>query len=638
MNDYNEEKELEFTEEGEKLASDSRERAKKIIKQVERARNAVGDRTLQIQELMAFYEGKQYNLSKYKQGRPWVVRMKTPYASVAVDTRVSSLVASDYRGVLVPMTPEDEYSTNALNNFIADEWERMNLNTKINESIKSAAIVRESYLHFIWEDKPLGKGASKRDGYIDVYQIDQPASVYIDPSANSLKDARFVAILNRMHLDDFKELYPEYAPYIANSGSKFNSYDRGEISFVKDFEVEQDGVLTVITYYERTSKMIKKSVVVEDMLVEEVDLDGLHTFPIAQMRWKRAFNNPYGIALMDDMVELQKAINAIESAITNTAVAYSAPSYAVRRGSGIDPKEVATSSGVPGLVFSVEGDIKNAIAPIDIPQLDAAIMNVKNDFIASIDRTAGITNPYLGSIGTSGNTAQGTRMAIERARIIEADVLHNIELFIEDISQILFSYIAANYSGTDIVSRKVDKITGDVAFQKVKLPKDLEETRFTFFVNLNTKTSYSKEREKEKILELYQMQNQYDDEIKLLNQLDVLEAYDISNKEALVERYMRMVQQTNEEKAKLITELMQSATELGIPKEEVEPAIQELLEGRDKTPITDQLMQKIEQMAQMAAQKQEQAMSGFKQEVGQAGVPTSQIEQMMSTMGQGGGL
>ena len=628
------ENEKELKEEVSSEIIQARKDAQRVLKNIRKAQNAMGDRINELQELLAFYEGKQYELSKYKTGRPWVVRMKTPYSSVAVDIRVSSLIASDYFGELQPMNPDDEEPIKALRNFIGDEWERLKLDTKIDEAIKSSAIVREAYLHFYWEDKKLTKD---RHGYVSCKVIDQNGSLRIDPTANSLREARWVGIVSRMSIDDFEDNYPEFAEEIHEGSSGMNSYERGEVSFWRDYETEQSDVLTVITYYEKRKGVIRKLVVVEDLLVEEVELDGLTCFPIAQMRWKRASGSPYGISLMDDLLESQKAINAIESAIVNTAVSYSAPSYAVRKGSGLDPKQVATASGVPGVVFSVEGDINNAIQPIKIPSLDNAILGVKNDFIIAIDRTAGITNPYLGSIGTSGNTAQGTKMALDRAKIIEADVLHNVETFVEDITHILVQYTTANYAGATVTTRRVDRTNGKIDFTKHRLPENLDELDYTFYVDLNTKTSYSKEREKEMILELYQMQHQYKDDIKLINQLDILEAYDLSNKEMLIERFEQLMQQTNAEKAQIIAELVANATALGIPMEQVQQAIVELMSGSEETPFVDGLMQQMQQMAQQGAQNQEQAMQSFEQNVTQAGMAPGAIQAQMAQL-QGGGM
>ena len=56
-------------------------------------------------ELMAFYEGQQHLLSAYKTAKPWVVNINSPYATYAIDNRVSSLMANDYIGELEPLSP-----------------------------------------------------------------------------------------------------------------------------------------------------------------------------------------------------------------------------------------------------------------------------------------------------------------------------------------------------------------------------------------------------------------------------------------------------------------------------------------------------------------------------------------------------
>lgn len=614
----------------------AREKAKPIIAKFRKAKVAVGDRNMEQMENMAFYEGKQYQLAKYKISRPWVVRMRTPFASTAIDTRVASLIASDYTGVLLPMNPEDEKELAGLSDFVHDEWERLELNRHVAHAIKASAIVREAYVHLVWNSAKAKKGSANREGYAEAYTIDSPSSIYIDPTALCLKEARYMMVLARKTLEELQEDYPEYAKAFRAGQGGFTTEDRGEIYLGKDFFSEQDNVCTVITCYQKSKGIIKKSIVVENVLVEEKELDGITKFPIAQMRWKSATGSPYGLALMDEIIDLQKAINSIESSVTNTAVAYSAPSYGVKKGVGIDPEDLASVIGAPGLILSVEGNPAEAIAPLNMPKLDNAIIGVKQDYIGAIDRIAGITNPYLGSIGTAGNTAQGSKMALERARIIEGDVLENIQEFVESLTEILVEYITTQYSGTTITSRKVDKSTNSVSFKKHKFSDDIGEKDYSFYINMSSKTPYSKDREKEKLVELYQMDNQYKSPIKLVNQLDILQAYDMENYEIMVERYNLLVQQSNEEKTQIIMQITQQAKTLGVPDEMVAPAIAEIIEGGEDTPITDQLMQMLKQKAMEVQAKKQEALAQFQQNTQQAGVAPNAMEAMLQGGQQGG--
>ncbi len=600
----------------------AREKAKPYIEEFRSAFRKVSTRADEHLENMAFYEGKQYQLSKYKISRPWVVRMRTPYASVNIDTRVASLIASDYRGDLVPMDPKDKDAIESLNNFKNDEWERMNLNQKVNEAIKISAIVREGYIHLRWVDKAMGS----RQGYLEADVIDMPSSIYIDPTALRFKDARYITVLSRRNRYEMMETYPKFKGYFDNTGGHFSPQDRGEVYLNVDYNSEQTDVLTMLTHYRKEKGVIKKYVVVEDVLVDEIELDGLTRFPIAQMPWKRENGSPYGRGLMDDLIDLQKGINAIESAVTNTAIAYSAPSYGVKKGSGLNPKEIAVAIGAPGMVVAVEGPINEAIAPLNLPKLDNAVLGVKQDFVNIMDRIAGISNPYLGSVGTAGNTSSGTKMALERARIIEADVIHNIENFVEDLTQILIEYIGAQYAGEVVTSRQVDRATGEAQFRENNIPVDTDELEWSFFINLSAKTSYSKEREKEMVLELYQMQHQYKDDIKLINQLDILESYDLSNKEILTDRFKKLTQQSDEQKAQLIQQLVTNGDQLGVDPGMVQQAIVELMSGSEETPVVDALMQEMQRMAQQQAQLRQQTMEQATLDMQQAGVPGQAIQ------------
>lgn len=612
----------------------AREKAKPLLRQYQRAKLAVGNRVSEHTENMAFYEGKQYSLAKYKSSRPWVVRMRTPYASNSIDTRVSSMIANDYFGELIPMTPEDDEPIKILSSFMADEWERMNMNTLIDESIKTSSIVRESYVHLVWVDEPYGKGATARDGYTEAYAIDIPASVYIDPSALKMQDARYISILSRKSLDEAQEEYPEYADYIRPNAGGMSPEDRGESFIGKDYLIEQDDVCTIVTHYVKKDGIITKYVIVEDILVQETELDGLTMFPIAQMRWKRASGNCYGLSLMDELIDLQKAINTIESAITNTAVAYSAPSYGVKKGVGIDPKDLSIALGAPGMVIAIEGDIAQAIKALDMPKLDNAIIDIKQDYAQEISKISGITSPFLGSVGTTGNTAQGAQMSMERARIIENEVLHNVTLFVEELTAILFQYISANYSGSSITTRHVDKSTGKVEFDSKKIPDKLEDLKYSFYVNLSNRTAYSKEREKDAILQLYQMEHQYKDEIKMINQMDVLESFDLSNRDVLVERFNRMTQQSNANKTQIIMQLMTDGTKLGLTNEQMQPAILELLSGVPDTPLLNALTAQMKQMAQVQTQMREKAMGELRETATQAGVSGVALDNMMGANSQ----
>lgn len=590
----------EFFTEDSPIFVEAKHKAKKYLKMAEDARNFVQEREKNLQENLAFYEGSQYELSAYKQPKPWVVNMKTPYASLAIDTRVASLIANDYKGELIPVTAKDSDSVNSLSLFVNDEWDRLNLDDMITDSIKSGAVQREGYIHTYLKDKK--KIACD---YID------PAMIYIDPEARKWEDAGYIIIPARENRKRLCGEFPDFENFFKNKKStSVSPEERGEIYLSDDYTTSQDNFLTSFTIYEKKydgkKTKINKVFIVEDMLIEEKELTDLTRFPIAQFRWRKQRTSCYGISLMDDLLSLQKAVNSIESAITNTAIAYANPTLAVREGCGLDPKKVAISGGAPGVVYKVKGSIDDAIKPIIKPSVDQTIIAIKQEYVDSIDKVAGITSQYLGSIGTSGNTAEGSKMALERSKIIEADVLRNVKVFVEEQTFILAEYVLSVYGGETIQSRTMTN--NGVVFEEREIPNDITSASFNFYIDMDTKTQFSKEREKEALTQLYQMENQYNAPVKCISMLDIISQFNLSNYEEIKNRYERIEQNSADDRAELIQQISNLANQFGVNQDLLTMAIAEIINNKDETPYLDQVMQMIDEgQKNLEAQQQQVA-------------------------------
>ena len=76
-------KELEIVNLSEEL-----DKSKPYIDKYNKAKNFNSGRQEAYAENMAFYQGNQHLLSKYKNDTPWIVNMNTPYASVAIENAI----------------------------------------------------------------------------------------------------------------------------------------------------------------------------------------------------------------------------------------------------------------------------------------------------------------------------------------------------------------------------------------------------------------------------------------------------------------------------------------------------------------------------------------------------------------------
>ena len=546
-------------------------------------------------ELMAFYQGNQHLLKKYKTDRPWVVNMNTPYATVAIENRIASILVNDYEGDLIPLSPEDIDIIEPIDRVYKSEWERLDIDRIIRNCVETSAVVREAYCHIILDDKKIYGGTKRKRVGALTAEIIEPARVLIDPTARNLKDANYMIVLGRISkkealktynkLESLKLQAPDYTPY-----------QRGEVYYDNDYSTEQEDVFTVWNFYQKEDGKIKKTKLINNIIVKESILD-ISRFPIAQLRWKKAAQSCYGISLMDQLLSLQKAINAIESAITNTAIAYAAPSMMVAKGCGVDPKIVAKSNGAPGVVYSVNGNLDNAIKPVVPPKIQDEILAIKQDFEAKIREISGNSNQFMGNIGTAANTVGGAEVAVERAKIIEVNIVNNIEEFVEDIVNILVEFITKMYPNAELTYSNGKDGEGLWNFDVIKMPKksEMKDLEYKFYIELDKKSQYSKDKQKQTLMDLFQFERQYDAPVKTITVSDIIKNSDLINKDEIIARYNSLNSQDAQTKAETIDKLINTANSMGISQDLIVQATAEIISGGDEHPATDQLMKMIEQ-------------------------------------------
>lgn len=574
---------------------DELDRSKEYMELYSKAYHFNQERFSSYGELMAFYQGNQHLLKKYKTERPWVVNMNTPYATIAIENRIASILVNDYKGDLLPLSPEDIDTIEPLDRVYKREWERMGLDVIIRHSVETCAVVREAYCHIYVDDKKIhGGSGNKRVGAL-VAEMIEPAQVLIDPTARCLKDANYCIVMGRINKKKAFELYPKLEDIC--SAPDYTPPQRGEIYFDNDYSTEQEDVLTVFNFYIKEKKKIKKVKIINGIIVKESYINITH-LPILQLRWKKAAQSCYGISLMDQLLSLQKAICAIESAITNTAIAYAAPSMMVAKGSGVDPQFVAKANGAPGIVYSVNGNLDNAIKPVIPPKIQDEILAIKQDFEAKIREISGNSNQFMGNIGTAANTVGGAEVAVERAKIIEVNIINNIEEYVRDITDVLVEFITKLYPDAELSYPTGIDGTGAYNFDKIKMPtkQEMKDLEYNFYVELDKKSKYSQEKQKQELMDLFTFERQYDTPVKTVTVPDIIKNSGLVNKDEIIERYNTLNAQDAETKAETISKLISTAQDLQIPEDLVNQAVAEIISGTKDTPATDELLNEIEQI------------------------------------------
>jgi hypothetical protein len=567
---------------------------------------------------MAYYEGKQNFIGAYT-NKPWIVDVITPYASDAIDLRVASLLASDYIGELEPLSPDDVEPVRALNYAYQNLWKETKMDKYISDSIYRSAILGDAFIHIVFDSGTIRGGTNRKNaGKFDAYFID-PASVFIDPSAFSLKDADYVFITERITPAEVKADYPDFDFESVRAGTSFQPRERGEIYAGSDYSSEQEYVLTKWTCYEvenkgRKNQRVFKTVLVEDQIVSNKKRLPVKHLPIAHLKWEKRIKSPYGTGLFARVLPLQKSVNAVESAIVNTALSYAVPSYLVSTDSGVDPSDLARVAGAPGVVIPVEGSVDAAVRALNQGKVvDEELLGIKQQMEATIYKIVGVSSEFQGSFGTAGNTRGGAQEASQRSRVVENKFFQNLEEFIEDITEIFVDFIKNKYSGEILYTRGAKQADGNYNFNTTAIPETAKDIDYTFSINLDVKTQFSKQANKELIKELYQLERQYDAPVKIINVKDIITHYNISNQEELINRYDDTARLKDEKTSQMITELLTQGAQYGIDQALLQQAVKEIIEG-GQTPTVDQVIQAIEQAISQQVQL-EQAQQAQTQEL-----------------------
>lgn len=549
-------------------------------------------------ELLAVYQGNYHLLENTN--KPWLISMDTPYSSVAIDNRVASLLIKDYIGELIPNRLDDVEPLEAVSTIFKEEWNRLNLNKYVSNAIRLSAVLREKYLHFYY-DKEKGISLNNKKGSIVVEDLD-PAQVFIDPNARSIDKANYVFIATRLSKDNIGLDYPEIDLDEIKEHLDVDLYKRGEIYLDNDYITSQENNYTLLTLYKREKEGIRKIQLLGDIVITN-KLTELKNIPIAQMRWRKANQSCYGFSLMDRVIQIQKALNVVETAITNTILVSAYPPIFVKKGSGINVEAFSRTSSAPNVVYETHIDPREAVYYPNGSKLSNDVISYKNDLEAKIDKIIGTSSQFIGNIGTAGNTSGGASLAVERSKIFEINEQDNIEEFVTMVSNILIEFIMQVYANDEITLNKGRDIEqGEYNFEKFNMPKleTLKNLQFKYYIELDTKDKYSKAKQRQELMDLFQFENQYNSPIKTITPLDIIKNSDLENKEEIIQRYRRYLDTQTKDRASNLIQIIEEASKLGIDEELVQAGVEEMLQdgNDDKTPNLDLLLKTIEEQTQ----------------------------------------
>ena len=530
----------------------------------------------------AHYEGLQWNLAENKVDSPFLLRSDINHLKNAIDLRLGSLCSDKYWGELKPLSPDDVDNVYKLNILYKNEWDRLNADDIVEEVVKNGAICDNGYVQINFDtEKILGGTNTRSEGAITLTVIDT-ANVYLDPTATSIDDCSYYVVTSRKTLDWIKIHRPDWMTLINKYNLKPGNIDSSEDGYIykgRDYSSNQDNLFEINTLYRKEMIEMDVTILDEETGIEETEkvkriaireyyfidryLVGKNEeypfddFPIIPFQWESQPQSPYGIPLLRGLTIPQKVANLIESAANNIAMHYTVPTYLVSEESGIDLNKFARLNSALGMAWKVSGDASRAVKQLDPPQINADLIAIKESFVQNIKMYAGVTDVYVGSIGTAGSTAEGTTSAINRATIIDNAPTKQIQKFVEKLTIMIIKFMVRYYKGRTVYVRDTNKLNNEYQFQEINVNDKLENMNYEFTVDLASRSKTDKNRQYNLMKELYTIQNQYKEDKKIINVADLVKAAQLDNYDEMFKRLSDMSEEAFAEKADLIVQIMQ---------------------------------------------------------------------------------
>lgn len=576
---------------------------------------------------MAHYEGLHWNLAENKVDSPFLLRSDINHLKDAVDIRLGSLCAEKYWGDLKPLSPNDVQHIEDLNILYKNEWNRLNADDFVEYALKYGAICDNGYVFINYDpSKIVGGTGYKREGVITLEQL-ETSNVYLDPTASNIDECEYIVVKSRKSRTWVKKNKPQWLSIFKELNIKPNdngaSNENGDIFVGREYSKSASGQYDVVTMYKKevfettmdttdnngniiaTEKVqgmqIKEYMFVSRHLIDINEQYPFDEFPVITFQWQPEPQSPYGVPLLRGLTVPQKVANLIESAANNIAMHYTVPTWLVSAESGIDIQKFAKLSNALGMAWKVTGDVTKAVKQMDPPQINADLMGIKENFVENIRMYAGVTDQYVGEIGTAGATAEGTARAINRATVVDNSIIKQIEKFVEKLSRMIVKFMTRYYKNKDIYIRDTSKESGAYVFKSINVKEDFENMNYEFYVDLASRSKMDKNRQYTLMKELYTIQNQYKEDKKIINVADLVKAANLDNYNEMYKRFSDMSEEAFAEKADLIVQILQigqTMTPNGTPlitAEDMQQGIMDVLDDNGDLSVVENIFNTYEQ-------------------------------------------
>ena len=489
---------------------------KDIVSMYDSYKSAKGPTVKKWKRIKSLYDGTFWDLFKDKV-KDYTLIPDTNYIEYVTTAYVNSIYSGTYIPEAVALNLESVDEIDTINAFIEYTW--------FTKDMKKKYITYGNNVT-LYNMQPVKIYLDEDKNEVDLETI-SPFSIFLDPSVSDFKEGQAVFISKETNIYSllkdkrFKKTIKRMLD--ENKGEFFNATDIQSLApDYERFTTTGNKTVSVLEYYIKKEGKIKNGFIVNRKYqVYEKELI-LEEFPIEILYQRQPDSNPYGTPLIYKILNSYITLNLLDSMdATQPYLAQNRPKFFDLR-SRINPRAFKDYAGVPGATFPLFGEPSKAIHYQDV-QFIPDTTTIKKRLEDGIFHITGVDPAYKGRQTNSITTTGG--IEAQQARVImltDNAPLVALESFIEGIAK---QFLDFNIMFNDDVVIPVGTYLGE---ETEKVFKDLKDSEVMFVLESKPYLPMTKETIFETMKQLYEMQGQYQFQVPLIMEEDLVEELPIS--------------------------------------------------------------------------------------------------------------
>ena len=372
-------------------------------------------------------------------------RSATSPASNTLNSCADSVIADQIDNMpearLIPEREETAKSAEEMTDVVSFVLYQAGWAGRYQQLMEDAVVAGTGVCEVYWDDE-----AMDGEGMVNVLSW-HPEDFYPDPMAENLQEGRGCFKAARTTVSWVEEHYPQAKGYV-----------QPDIGDGEEKEgLDPDARVTLLEYWYRTYDAEKRKnrvhmallagrallysteldygVAREGEFAEGVYAHGLYPFTL--FKYRRVFREPFGTGLIHDYEGTQNAIDRYIKYIDDNARQSSVQRLFIRKGSGVNPDEIADLSRV---IVEWEGsDIREVMQPVQASPINSQVYQMMQYLCDTMKQDSG-QNQFTRGEGGLGVTAASAIEALQNAggKVARWHTEQFKEAFREMVEQILW--------------------------------------------------------------------------------------------------------------------------------------------------------------------------------------------------------